>query len=68
MRRKHRRHRTSAREISAFRVRVAELLRKEARCPGCAKSSRLKDAHPEQPNNIVAICEAHQRIRWELTQ
>ena len=63
-----RRWRSSEREIGAFRIRVAELLRKEARCPGCAKLRRLKESHPEQPNNIVATCDAHQRIRWEMTQ
>lgn len=47
--------------MSAWKARVAELLKKEARCPGCAKAKRLN----EGTLNPV-ICEAHMRIRQSM--
>jgi hypothetical protein len=53
--------RTPQQEMSAWKTRVAELLSKEARCPGCAKAKRVN----EGTTNPV-ICLRHQEIRQSM--
>jgi hypothetical protein len=54
--------RSPEREMSAWKTRVAALLRKEARCPSCSKAKRLAAGAAFAP-----VCDTHYKIRVDLT-
>jgi hypothetical protein len=53
--------RTPAQEMSAWKIRVAELFAKEAKCPACAKAKRLNEGTLNP-----SICNRHIEIRQSM--
>lgn len=69
------RHRTPKEEMRVWKARVADLLKKEDRCPGCRKLRAFAEtatfASPAAEGtgpglNTMTVCEAHHRIRNQL--
>jgi hypothetical protein len=67
--------RTPQEEMTAWKIRVAELLEKEARCPGCLKLRKFAQlttftspaVEGTGPGiNTMTVCRDHERIRHQM--